>query len=128
MSRMTADRDTFPSRCGAPMRGGKKCVLNPRHAARRHRATPRSPLEAAATPPAAARVSGWSRRWPVAQPLCAQTDPELFFSSDEDDLAAAKKICGRCPIRQACLQLALDSGDDCGVWGGMSEQERRSLR
>lgn len=41
---------------------------------------------------------------------------------------AAKRICESCPVRQDCLTWALDAGEDAGVWGGLSEDERRNLK
>jgi WhiB family redox-sensing transcriptional regulator len=59
-------------------------------------------------------------------------DPELFFPLGTSDanllqIQAAKQICRTCPVRQPCLRWALDSGD-AGVWGGTTDDERRSLR
>lgn len=59
--------------------------------------------------------------------LCAQTDPELFFPDRGGTSAPAKQVCARCPVRAECLQDALDRGERFGVWGGMSERERRNL-
>jgi WhiB family transcriptional regulator, redox-sensing transcriptional regulator len=63
------------------------------------------------------------------------TDPELFFPAAEPgspaygaQVAAAKSICGGCPVQDACLAYALDSGQDDGVWGGLDGPERRELR
>lgn len=74
---------------------------------------------------------------PAAQPdwkraLCAQTDPSLFFPDGsggkvKQDKELAKKVCGRCPIRVACLEWALETGQHAGVWGGLDETERRQL-
>lgn len=60
---------------------------------------------------------------------CAEADPELFFptSSEVEKTAQAKKVCGRCPVRQQCLTWALEAGQDTGVWGGMDERERRTI-
>jgi WhiB family redox-sensing transcriptional regulator len=44
---------------------------------------------------------------------------ELFFSERPSDLAQAQAICGRCPVKALCLQFALQSGAEWGVWGGM---------
>ncbi|MCI0545325.1 MAG: WhiB family transcriptional regulator [Actinobacteria bacterium] len=44
---------------------------------------------------------------------------ELFFSDRPTDLAQAQHICGRCPVRSACLQLALQENLEWGVWGGV---------
>ncbi|WP_086565316.1 WhiB family transcriptional regulator [Streptomyces africanus] len=64
--------------------------------------------------------------------LCAQTDPEMFFPQGNQHQIAqatekAKKICGRCPARSDCLEWALDTGQNAGVWGGLSECERRTI-
>ena len=61
--------------------------------------------------------------------LCRDEDPELFFPIGTTGPAAAqvdeaKAVCRRCDVRTECLQWALESGQDAGVWGGMSEQER----
>ncbi|MFF8513231.1 WhiB family transcriptional regulator [Streptomyces sp. NPDC015492] len=64
---------------------------------------------------------------------CADVDPELFFPVGDSGPALlqeeeAKTVCRRCPLQAACLQGALDRGEAAGVWGGMSEKERRSLK
>ncbi len=63
----------------------------------------------------------------VHDALCAQTDPELFFPTKSDHGLVAKEICVACPVRQPCLDYALDYAD-FGIWGGMSVNERRRLR
>ena len=45
-------------------------------------------------------------------------DPDLWFAEDPGDLERAKALCGRCPIRQACLAAALERAEPWGVWGG----------
>ena len=45
-----------------------------------------------------------------------------------EQATAAKFICGTCPIRSACLRWALDTGQEAGVWGGTSEEDRRAMR
>ena len=65
--------------------------------------------------------------------LCRQTDPDLFFpvgttGSALDHIAAAKAVCERCPVQDPCLQFAIETNQDSGVWGGTSEEERRVLR
>jgi WhiB family redox-sensing transcriptional regulator len=47
-----------------------------------------------------------------------QRDPDLFFAEDPSDLRRAKQLCGRCPVRPACLAGALRRGEPWGVWGG----------
>ena len=56
------------------------------------------------------------------QALCAQTDPEAFFPRE------AKKVCGRCDVRGDCLEYALAHDERFGIWGGLSERERRRLK
>lgn len=65
---------------------------------------------------------------------CAYTDPEAFFPLAAEgtpvgdaERAYAKSVCAGCPVRSACLEWALDTGQDYGVWGGMTEGERRTL-
>lgn len=61
--------------------------------------------------------------------LCAEVDPELFFPDKGGSTRAAKGICARCPVKQECLEFALDDpGVPFGIWGGMSERERRRLK
>ncbi len=60
--------------------------------------------------------------------LCAQTDPEAFFPEQGGSTRAAKRVCMRCEVRSACLDYALAHDERFGVWGGLSERERRRLR
>ena len=60
-------------------------------------------------------------------------DPELFFPIGTSgpaliQILEAKAVCRRCPVSDECLQFALRSGQDSGIWGGMSEDERRALK
>ena len=69
----------------------------------------------------------------VHRAKCKDEDPELFFPVGTTGPAAAqiddaKAICMQCPVRLECLEWALATGQDAGVWGGMSEEERRALR
>ncbi|WP_297565330.1 WhiB family transcriptional regulator [uncultured Arcanobacterium sp.] len=64
---------------------------------------------------------------------CLNEDPELFFpiGSSRPALAQAEKakqICRNCSVLDICLKWALDTSQDAGVWGGMSEDERRAIR
>ncbi|MEE6273495.1 WhiB family transcriptional regulator [Georgenia sp. MJ206] len=59
--------------------------------------------------------------------LCAQTDPEEFFPEKGGSTRSAKAICARCPVSAECLTYALDNHERFGIWGGMSERERRAL-
>jgi WhiB family transcriptional regulator, redox-sensing transcriptional regulator len=64
---------------------------------------------------------------------CRDTDPDLFFpvgttGAAVDQIDAAKGVCNECPVQAMCLQFALLTNQDSGVWGGTSEDERRKLR
>lgn len=59
---------------------------------------------------------------------CPETDPEAFFPEKGGSTKEAKKVCQRCPVKVECLQWALDNDERFGVWGGMSERERRRLK
>lgn len=62
------------------------------------------------------------------QALCAQTDPEAFFPEKGGSTREAKSICSVCEVRAACLDYALANDERFGIWGGLSERERRKLR
>jgi WhiB family redox-sensing transcriptional regulator len=64
------------------------------------------------------------------QAACATTDPDLFYPERGDWVASeeAKKICLRCPVLVDCKIHALKNGERYGIWGGMSERERRLAR
>ncbi|WP_330460826.1 WhiB family transcriptional regulator [Streptomyces sp. NBC_00820] len=63
-----------------------------------------------------------------AQALCAQTGADFFFPEPGSSVREAKRICGMCEMRSACLDYALDNDERFGVWGGLSEKERLALR
>ena len=60
--------------------------------------------------------------------LCAQTDPEAFFPEKGGSTREAKKICLGCEVRSECLDYALAHDERFGIWGGLSERERRRLK
>ena len=60
--------------------------------------------------------------------LCAQTDPEAFFPEKGGSTREAKRVCLSCDVRSECLEYALANGEKFGIWGGLSERERRRLR
>ncbi|TDT17739.1 transcription factor WhiB [Ilumatobacter fluminis] len=65
--------------------------------------------------------------------LCRDTDPELFFPVGTTGQALvsqdhAKQVCQECTVQQECLDYALDTNQDSGIWGGLTEEERRSIR
>lgn len=59
--------------------------------------------------------------------LCAQTDPDSFFPEKGGETRTAKATCARCLVRAECLDYALANNERFGVWGGLSERERRKL-
>jgi WhiB family redox-sensing transcriptional regulator len=64
---------------------------------------------------------------------CRDTDPDLFFPIGTtgpaiEQIEAAKAVCTRCDAQAACLEFALATNQESGVWGGTSEEERRKLR
>ncbi|GAA1920577.1 WhiB family transcriptional regulator [Nocardioides marmoribigeumensis] len=60
--------------------------------------------------------------------LCAQTDPEAFFPEKGGSTREAKRVCLTCEVRNDCLEYALGNDERFGIWGGMSERERRKLK
>lgn len=59
--------------------------------------------------------------------LCAQTDPNAFFPEKGESTKSAKSVCGSCPVRDECLEYALANNMRFGIWGGLSEKQRRDL-
>ena len=65
--------------------------------------------------------------------ICRDTDPDLFFPVGTTGNALvqidrAKEVCDQCPVKVDCLDYALETNQDSGIWGGTSEEERRILR
>ena len=60
--------------------------------------------------------------------LCAQTDPEAFFPETGGSTREAKKICTGCEGKAECLEYALANDERFGIWGGLSERERRRIK
>ncbi|MFB7453497.1 WhiB family transcriptional regulator [Streptomyces sp. NPDC056194] len=68
-----------------------------------------------------------------SRPACAGQDPDIFFPDGDlgpthPQITEAKQICARCPLLQSCLQDALERGEEHGVWGGLSTNERHELK
>ena len=59
---------------------------------------------------------------------CMGVDPDLFFPERGASTREAKEVCRGCVVREECLEYALSNGEKFGIWGGMSERERRRLR
>jgi WhiB family redox-sensing transcriptional regulator len=73
-------------------------------------------------------IPNWQHR-----AACRDEDPELFFPIGNSGPALlkieeAKSVCRQCPVREQCLQWALETGQDAGIWGGLSEDERRATK
>lgn len=67
------------------------------------------------------------------QAECLKADPELFFPVGNtgpalDQIERAKAVCASCSVTEMCLQYAMDTNQDYGVWGGLNEDERRTLK
>jgi WhiB family redox-sensing transcriptional regulator len=65
--------------------------------------------------------------------LCRDTDPELFFPVGTTgqallQISRAKEVCCECPVKIDCLDFAMETNQDTGIWGGTSEEERRQIR
>ena len=71
---------------------------------------------------------GWRHR-----AACREVEPELFFPIGTTGPALrqveeARAVCQRCDVTEVCLNWAIETGQDAGVWGGLNEDERRSLK
>jgi WhiB family redox-sensing transcriptional regulator len=66
---------------------------------------------------------GWQDR-----ALCAQTAPEAFFPAKGGSTREAKRVCRSCEVKGECLDYALENDERFGIWGGMSERERRRIK
>jgi WhiB family redox-sensing transcriptional regulator len=65
--------------------------------------------------------------------ICRDTDPDLFFPVGTTGNALvqidrAKEVCGQCPVKVDCLDYALETNQDSGIWGGLDEEQRRTIR
>jgi WhiB family redox-sensing transcriptional regulator len=60
--------------------------------------------------------------------LCAETDPEVFFPEKGGSTRQAKLVCRGCEVRGECLEYALEHDERFGIWGGLSERERRRMK
>jgi WhiB family transcriptional regulator, redox-sensing transcriptional regulator len=78
------------------------------------------------------RVSTTAMDW-RHQAACRDTDPEIFFPIGTTgpalaQIQAAQSICGTCSVQADCLEWSLSTGQDAGIWGGLTEEERREIR
>jgi len=79
------------------------------------------------------RETDWDENdWRLSA-ICKDSNAELFFPIGSTGHAlemidSAKSVCGKCPVAEPCLQFALDTNQEAGVWGGYTEEERRIIR
>jgi WhiB family redox-sensing transcriptional regulator len=64
----------------------------------------------------------------ASEAKCLNADPDVFFPEKGGSTREAKRICSECPVRDECLEYALEEDERFGIWGGMSERERRKLK
>lgn len=66
----------------------------------------------------------------MAGAACATTDPDMWFPLQGDQPTAdrAKKVCRACPVREQCLEFALRTEQQTGIWAGLSPKSLRTLR
>ena len=72
-------------------------------------------------------LSPGTEEWRL-EALCAETDPEAFFPEKGGSTREAKRVCSGCSVRAECLESALANDERFGIWGGLSERERRKLK
>jgi WhiB family redox-sensing transcriptional regulator len=78
-------------------------------------------------------ITDWSPTPWLSQARCANEDPDLFFPVGStgpflEQIRRAKAICWLCPVKDECLEWALATDQRAGIWGGLTEEERRDLR
>ena len=76
-----------------------------------------------------ADILNWANTIPawMENAACTSSDPDLWFSSNPFEIETAKKSCRSCPVRDKCLEFALENNERYGVWGALSASERASL-
>jgi WhiB family redox-sensing transcriptional regulator len=67
------------------------------------------------------------RTW-QRQANCMGVDPDLFFPERGASTREAKEVCRGCVVREDCLEYAITNSEKFGIWGGLSERERRRIR
>lgn len=86
-----------------------------------------APTSTATGPRRGHRFDVGDRQW-QSQANCLGVDPDLFFPERGASTREAKGVCRACVVQEDCLQYALVNGEKFGIWGGLSERERRRLR
>lgn len=72
-------------------------------------------------------IDARAMRW-MDDARCAEVDPEIFHPAKGDSTREAKAICAACEVRAECLEYALETGQQHGVWGGLSAHQRDDLK
>jgi WhiB family transcriptional regulator, redox-sensing transcriptional regulator len=85
------------------------------------------PFAGLSNPSSFSNTDGVELSW-QERALCAQTDPEAFFPEKGGSTREAKRVCLSCDVRGECLEYALANDERFGIWGGLSERERRRLK
>ena len=88
---------------------------------------PQSISLTSAQPTPAVELDGEDKSW-QDMANCLGVDPDLFFPERGASTREAKEVCKGCVVRDDCLEYALANGEKFGIWGGMSERERRRIR
>ena len=71
----------------------------------------------------------WSPELWMRDAKCADTpDPDLFFSGVAEDIIKAQEICKGCPVRLLCASYAIENNTEGGVWGGLTEADRKTIK
>lgn len=79
------------------------------------------------------RTHDWDAEAWRSDAICRDSSPELFFPIGTtgvalDQIDAAKSVCDACPVNDRCLEFAIETNQESGVWGGATEEERRQMR
>jgi len=79
------------------------------------------------------RTHDWDTEHWRSRSACRDTDPDVFFpvgvtGNALEQIEAAQRICTACHVQQDCLEFALATNQEAGIWGGTTEEERRKLR
>ncbi|MGH9149818.1 MAG: WhiB family transcriptional regulator [Acidimicrobiales bacterium] len=77
--------------------------------------------------PALSKLLQEDRTWQL-RANCLGVDPDLFFPDRGASTREAKAVCRACVVRGDCLEYAIENGEKFGIWGGLSERERRRIR
>ena len=89
--------------------------------------TPETSDDLSWSTPWTAPPAGDDESWRLSA-LCGETDPEAFFPEKGGSTREAKRICQACAVRDDCLEYALEHDERFGIWGGLSDRERRRLK